>query len=401
MPRTTKNTGAAKSRSTSTRSTAAKSGAAASTKRKTTTTRTTTRKPAAKNVKAAKGGSRLKIRVALTLLACLAIIGIAVCATIFYDSLVPVKKPLTVKNRSAVVVAAAPEQKTPAFIPTDKPEVTPATTVETRPDKTPVTDGKPGETTVITDPAKPETPVTPALVATATPTDKPATVAPPIAKSDLPKLAIIIDDMGNDLRAAKKLQNLQIPLTFSILPYSVHAAATANNAPEHIEIMVHVPMQAINGDSDNEKGVLRTDMTEAELAQVLREDILRVPRATGINNHTGSLLTQQPVPMQVVMFILKEKNMFFVDSVTTDKSLANSAAMMVKVPTVPRDVFLDHVADKAKIKAQLYLAVRYAKQNGFAVAIGHPRELTLEVLLKELPELQKEVEFVKVSELVK
>lgn len=422
MPTTKKTTGsgtakrgtAAKRSTTTKRTTAAKRGTSASTaaKRKTGTkitasrAKTTTRSSAS----APKKGSRVfKFKLLATVLACVVIVVLAVLGTVFYEKLVPEKSPATAKNSGIAVVQPTQTSGQPAA-------QTPA--ISARPDKAPASTDKPGNSAIV-EPTKPETQTKPAVTEpakpdpvllaqatnTATTQKDPADTQPKATTPDSgkPKLALIFDDVGYDAAAAKKLQDLKLPLTFSILPYSPHGQSIAKNVPAHIEVMVHVPMQAINGDSDKEQGLLRSDMTEAELAQVLRDDIARIPNAKGINNHTGSRLTQQLVPMQVVMLVLKEKNMFFVDSVTSDKSVAKSTAEMLLVPSAARNVFLDHVADTATIKAQLYRAVNLAKQNGSAVAIGHPRPLTLEVVLQELPKIAKDnqIELVPASVLVK
>lgn len=405
---TKRGTAAKRSTSTTKRTTSTKRGTSASTaaKRKTGTKITAQRGKAAasgrRTTTAPKGSRVFKLKLLATLVVCVAIVVLAVLGTVFYDKLVPEKKPVTAKSPGIEVVQ--PTQTPPPTTNGIKPDKTPAST--DKPDGVTVTEPtQPATQTPPVEPAKPE----PLLVAQASPktpaATEPADTQPKatVPDSGKPKLALIFDDVGYDAAAAKKLQDLKLPLTFSILPYSPHGQSIAKSLPSHIEIMVHVPMQAINGDSDKEQGLLRSDMTEAELAQTLRADIDRIPNAKGINNHTGSKLTQQVVPMQVVMLVLKEKNMFFVDSVTSDKSVAKSAAEMLLVPNAARNVFLDHVADVATIKAQLYRAVNLAKQNGSAVAIGHPRPLTLEVVLQELPKIAKanEIELVHASTLVK
>lgn len=416
MPSTKKTSGsgtakrgtAAKRSAATTRSGAAKrstsTGSAAKRKVGTKVTASRAKKTARTTTTPKKRTRVFKLKLLMTILVCLVIVVLAVLGTVFYEKLVPEKRPVTAKSNGTEVVQ-------PAVPP---PIIAPP------PEKIPATGDKPGNVAVVEPAApavKPEPvvtkpdgvapPVTPPV--SVTPKDlaetPPVTTSPitPPAPDRKPKLALIFDDVGYDVAAIQKLQALGLPLTFAILPYSPHGQSIAKNVPAHIEVMVHVPMQAINGDSDNEPGLLRSDMTEAELAQILRADIARISNAKGINNHTGSKLTQQLVPMQVVMLVLKEKNMFFVDSVTSDKSLAKTTAEMLLVPSAARNVFLDHVADTATIKAQLYRAVNLAKKNGFAVAIGHPRPLTMEVVLQELPKIAQdaEVELVPVSVLVK
>ena len=59
-----------------------------------------------------------------------------------------------------------------------------------------------------------------------------------------PQVAIIIDDMGNDIRAAKCLAALEPSITWSILPKSRYQKQTVQLAAESgVEIMLHLPME--------------------------------------------------------------------------------------------------------------------------------------------------------------
>jgi polysaccharide deacetylase 2 family uncharacterized protein YibQ len=65
---------------------------------------------------------------------------------------------------------------------------------------------------------------------------------------------------------------------------------------------------------------------------------------------------------------------------------------------VARDIFLDNVKSIPAIHTQLKKAVRFAKKNGYAIAIGHPYRATMQALAEAKPFL-KEVEVVYVDEI--
>jgi hypothetical protein len=147
--------------------------------------------------------------------------------------------------------------------------------------------------------------------------------------------------------------------------------------------------------------VLRSQ-TDAEIARTLEEDFATVPGAVGVNNHMGSAATADPRVMRAVLAVLSRRGLFFLDSRTTDATVAEETAGDASVPAVSRRVFLDDVATEEAVRRQLEELVRRARLEGDAVAIGHPYPATLAVLEKELPELaSRGVRLVKVSDLVK
>ena len=63
---------------------------------------------------------------------------------------------------------------------------------------------------------------------------------------------------------------------------------------------------------------------------------------------------------------------------------------------VARDVFLDHHMDKPYIKTQIKKAIKIAKSEGVAIAIGHPHANTI-LALYESRKLFKDVDLVFVN----
>ena len=207
-----------------------------------------------------------------------------------------------------------------------------------------------------------------------------------------PRIAIIIDDIG--YRAALDARALELPqpVAIAVLPGSPHArrmAATA--AAQSRDVLVHLPMQPLERPDalDGYAPVaLRLSTTADELHAIVAGALAAVPEARGINNHMGSLLTQQPAHMRWLMQTLAcRRNMFFIDSYTTPDSVAMAEARRQFVPTARRDVFLDDAPDAASVRAQFHRLVAMAHRRGQALAIGHPQPETLAVLEQELAAL--------------
>ncbi len=201
-------------------------------------------------------------------------------------------------------------------------------------------------------------------------------------------IALIMDDMGNSLEAAKEVCGLGLPLTVSVLPFSPHGTETAQLAHEcGLEVILHQPMesQGNNHTEKNTPGMIYASMTDDEIRRTTEDCLEQVPYIRGMNNHMGSKLTEMDKPMSLVLAALKAKNLYFIDSRTSGRSLACDLARTMGVPSGASSMFIDP-ADEAKtlsaaeIKANVLELVHLAKRNGQAIGIGHPRPSTLKAL---------------------
>lgn len=149
-------------------------------------------------------------------------------------------------------------------------------------------------------------------------------------------------------------------------------------------------------------GGLTECMTEKKFIRVLESNINSIPYISGFNNHMGSLLTKSSIWMTRLMReVATDKNLFFVDSKTTSNSVALKIARSEGLQSIQRDVFIDHEESKDFILKQLNRLIKKAKRKGTALAIAHPKKITLSILEKWLPELEaKGVQLVPVSTLI-
>jgi len=222
------------------------------------------------------------------------------------------------------------------------------------------------------------------------------------ADPNAPKMAIVIDDMGEDVALAKGLAALDVHITFSIWPNSSHVKKTLAIAKKNgNEIMVHLPMQPkgypkVNPGSD----ALLVGMKADKIQQTVNAAIKKVPGAKGLNNHMGSLFTENYAGMTQVMTQLKQRDLFFLDSRTTPKSVGPKAAIKKGVTVYERNIFLDNVKDIGAIKYQLSKTAKIAKKRGQAIAIGHPNWETLKAIKQWAKENQGKVNFVPVESLI-
>jgi len=212
----------------------------------------------------------------------------------------------------------------------------------------------------------------------------------PVHAGPKPEISIIIDDLGNNPNIGLGALELPGNIAYSFLPNTPHATILAELAHEKgKQVMVHIPMESEHHEKLGPNALL-ADMEEREYKSVLQAALEAVPYAVGLNNHMGSLLTQKEVPMQWLMDVLAEKQLFFVDSRTTTKTVAQKTAGRMGITTLRRDVFLDNSRDEAAIRLQFVELINIAKRRGYATGIAHPYPETIMVLKEMLPALEKE-----------
>ncbi len=204
------------------------------------------------------------------------------------------------------------------------------------------------------------------------------------------RIAIIIDDIGYSLKNGLRAARLPANLTLAVLPHTPNGIALAKLGHKSgKEIMLHTPMANTRG-LPLDKGALTDAMDQDTFLTTLRGNLSSIPHISGVNNHMGSQLTQNPQAMHWLMTELKQQGLFFIDSRTSADSLALATAIDSQLPSGERDVFLDHERNSEQIARQFDYLIRLAKREGQALAIGHPYPETLALLEQRIPLLEDE-----------
>ncbi len=218
----------------------------------------------------------------------------------------------------------------------------------------------------------------------------------------LPKIAIIIDDMGYHQQIGRQLLALDLNLTFSFLPQAPYTRQQEEQAwVKGRDVLLHMPMQAHDRAFNPGPGSLYLKYSPKQMQSLVAEDLNSVPHAIGSNNHMGSGFTEDRAAMHVVLGVLKKRGLFFVDSYTTADSTGLDEARKMSIPTARRHVFLDNVQNIKKICRQLDTLAALARKQGWAIGIGHPHQATLDALVACGPEIQAKVKIVGVHTLVR
>lgn len=210
------------------------------------------------------------------------------------------------------------------------------------------------------------------------------------------RLAVVFDDAGGDVPSCKYCLALPFPITVAVMPGLSHSRECADAArAAGAEVLLHQPMQAQN--LNIKPGVLAVtpSMSAKEAASLVVSNMVSLGQVAGVNNHEGSLITENTAVMAAIMKAAQEKGAYFLDSRTTSGTKAGNASSVTGIPYYERDVFLDNSHDKEAIVEQVRRALDIANRDGAAIMIGHVRaDDILADTLKEIAPLLRDAGYV-------
>ncbi|WYU79517.1 divergent polysaccharide deacetylase family protein [Paenibacillus sp. FSL H8-0317] len=233
---------------------------------------------------------------------------------------------------------------------------------------------------------------------------------PTAAASESPsndkRLAIIIDDVGNDMRGTAEILAMPVKLTVAVMPFLPTTKKDAIAAHEKgMDVIVHMPMEPKKGRPEwLGPGAITSNLTDEEVRSRVEKAIDDVPHAIGMNNHMGSKITSDKRIMSIVLDVCNERGLFFVDSRTNFRSVVGELAVSKNMPPVGNDIFLDDQNSKQHIRKQLDLAAQRAIDKNICVVIGHVGHSgmnTSAVIRESVSRLQNQVQFVGIGDLVR
>jgi len=218
------------------------------------------------------------------------------------------------------------------------------------------------------------------------------------------RIALIIDDIGYSISQARAFLSLNMPMTFSILPQLRHSNRLADEITgKGHEVMLHQPMEPYSNEIHPGPGAVYISYGNRKIEKTIEENLSQIPQATGVNNHMGSRFTSCSSKVVQALKIIKKKDLFFVDSLTSRHSQAYKMARRLNMRTAPRNVFLDHIPDIQAVRRQLMHLKQHALKHGAAIGIGHPHLSTLTALRnfkQKLDEKEPWLELVSISNLL-
>jgi polysaccharide deacetylase 2 family uncharacterized protein YibQ len=252
----------------------------------------------------------------------------------------------------------------------------------------------------------PAPPMVPSAVEKTPGAAEPEQVGSPLAvarKVERKKIAILIDDIGYDPGALRRLLAIEAPLAFSVLPRLPHSRSSAEAVHRAgREVLLHLPMEPHGyPERDPGRGALFASMTAREIRKTLDEDMKSVPHAEGVNNHMGSKFMEEREPLRVVFDVLHRRGLYFVDSVTTEASAARELAGEKALRFTPRDLFIDDAEDRKWARVNLERLLETRSEWNELLLIGHPYPETVAALEEMIPQFKSRgIELLPLSALV-
>ena len=231
---------------------------------------------------------------------------------------------------------------------------------------------------------------------------RPKPASPQTIDWSKPAIAFVIDDIGHEITYDRIVDKLGYKITYAILPHLRYTRFYAEKSKHTgADVILHLPLESELGIYPG-PGLITNTMPPSEILRHVHENLNSVPNHIGANNHMGSLGTSDPRLMQIILPEFKRRGLFFLDSYTSTRSLVVPIAHDLHIPVLRRDVFLDNVEKREPIRKQIQETAEVALKSGFAIAIGHYKKHTLEVIAEEIPKLEKEgFQIVKLSDLMK
>lgn len=232
----------------------------------------------------------------------------------------------------------------------------------------------------------------------------PSSGIPGEATNQPPSVAVVIDDLGWNKTSVSMYEQIRAPLTMALLPDRPYSDWFYDRWVDRFEFLIHMPMEPLDYPRDDPgEGALMTSMSRREVTRRVRGMLEKYPEVVGVNNHMGSAFTQQRAGMSALMKVLARRDLLFLDSLTTSRSVGEQMARKWGVPTLRNDVFLDRDRTRGAIRRQFETLIRRARRRGHAVAIGHFQSIeTARVLREQIPRYRKQgVNFITLSEMVR
>lgn len=219
------------------------------------------------------------------------------------------------------------------------------------------------------------------------------------------KVAIVIDDFGNNMKGTERMLSLPIPLTVAVMPFlpSTKQDAIAAHKKGH-EVIIHMPMEPIKGKKEwLGPKALTTDLSDEEITKRVEEAIEEVPHAIGMNNHMGSKVTADERMMRIILSVCKKHGLFYLDSKTNPNSVAKEIGKELHLPVIENNIFFDDVYTSSHVTRQANILLKKLESKQVVIAIGHvgpPGEITSSVIQSYIPKIREKADFIFLSDLV-
>lgn len=227
---------------------------------------------------------------------------------------------------------------------------------------------------------------------------------PALAPTTVPRVAVIVDNLGGRRDVFDPLRDIRRPLTIAVLPGLPLSEWTAREAAAAgMEVILDLPMEPYRfPEVDPGPGALLMAMSPPELQAQVGAHLASVPGAVGVTNHMGSRMTEDRTRMRSVLEVLGGRRLFLVDGLTSNLSVAYDEAKALGLRAGRRQIVVDHAAGEAGDRARWDEVVWWAEHRGEVIVIAHGHPLTARLLREYVPRWEAHsIRLVPVSQLAR
>lgn len=219
-------------------------------------------------------------------------------------------------------------------------------------------------------------------------------------------IALVIDDFGNNGEGIDELTKLNIPITAAVMPFLEYTEIDAKKAYDtNMEIILHLPMEPEKGDPKwLGPRAIRSNLCDYEIREIINDALDQLQWAKGINNHMGSKIMKDKIIMKEILNVVKERNLYFLNSRTDETNVAADLSKELEVVYFQRDVFLDNERNEYSITKAMNQLGKIALEKGYAIGIGHVGgqggKITVDTIEKMSKKLEEEgIKFIYLSQI--
>lgn len=207
-----------------------------------------------------------------------------------------------------------------------------------------------------------------------------------------PRIAVLIGDLGFSVSATNAaIDRLPDGVTLAFAPYADDLQNWIGKARLNgHEVMLQLPMEPLDYPT-NDPGprALLTSLAAADNIKRLEWMLGRFTGYVGVTNYMGSKFTTSASDMRPVLEALRSRGLLFVDSRSSQRSVASGLAKDLRMPFAVNSRFIDNEASRISIDARLEELERIARESGSALGIGYPYPVTIERVANWAAALEK------------
>jgi polysaccharide deacetylase 2 family uncharacterized protein YibQ len=219
------------------------------------------------------------------------------------------------------------------------------------------------------------------------------------------KIAFLLEDFGFEAdQTTIDYLSFDKPLTIGLVPAKAKSDWTAKIAKNyHKEIVIELPMEPLVPLAAAYKvPMIMVNHAAPQIDAFIEAAAKSLPDFSGFSNLYGSRFLEDTRVTTIMLEDVKQHHAYFVDTRSTDKSVAPALALQTGVPCATVDFRIGKKTGERGIDSLVTSYIQYAQKMGTALVSSSPTPALIKVLKKRKDAFgHSGIELVYVSELAK